>query len=78
VVRERVVPGAASMWNLTVSYVHTFAVGHGQYVVHNRCDRGALDTALGGKVGDNLQAQHVIPCECERHDLVQAAGNLWD
>jgi Pretoxin HINT domain len=35
VVREHVVPGAASMWNLTVSQIHTYAVGAGQYVVHN-------------------------------------------
>ncbi len=33
----RVVPGAATMYNLEVSQVHTFAVGFGQYVVHN-CD----------------------------------------
>ncbi|MGH2486349.1 MAG: hypothetical protein ACRDHE_10080, partial [Ktedonobacterales bacterium] len=35
VVSLRVVPGAASMWDLTVSNVHTFAVGNGAYVVHN-------------------------------------------
>jgi RHS repeat-associated protein len=35
VARKRVVPGAAAMWNLTVSTFHTFAVGAGQYVVHN-------------------------------------------
>jgi RHS repeat-associated protein len=35
VVAIHAVPGAASMWDLTVSQVHTFAVGAGQYVVHN-------------------------------------------
>lgn len=35
VVAIRTVPGAASMWDLTVSNVHTFAVGAGAYVVHN-------------------------------------------
>jgi RHS repeat-associated protein len=35
VVALRVVPGAARMWDLTVSNVHTFAVGTGEYVVHN-------------------------------------------
>ena len=35
----RVVPGAASMWDLTVSNVHTFAVGSGAFVVHN-CSSG--------------------------------------
>lgn len=31
----RVVPGAADYYNLTVSDLHTFAVGAGRYVVHN-------------------------------------------
>jgi deoxycytidylate deaminase len=35
VARKRVVPGAATMWNLTVSTFHTYAVGAGRYVVHN-------------------------------------------
>lgn len=35
VVSVRSVPGAAEMWDLTVSQVHTFAVGSGAYVVHN-------------------------------------------
>jgi hypothetical protein len=35
------VPGAAAMWDLTVSNVHTFAVGAGEFVVHNnRCTGG--------------------------------------
>lgn len=40
-VATRVVPGAAAMWDLTVSQVHTFAVGTGEFVVHNnRCTGG--------------------------------------
>lgn len=35
VVAIRVVPGAAAMWDLTVSNLHDFAVGAGEYVVHN-------------------------------------------
>jgi len=35
VVRLHGVPGAADMYDLTVSSVHTFVVGNGQYVVHN-------------------------------------------
>ncbi len=35
VIALRVVPGTAAMYDLTVSTVHTFAVGSGQYVVHN-------------------------------------------
>ncbi len=36
----RVVSGAASMWDLTVSHIHTFAVGDGQFVVHNCASGG--------------------------------------
>lgn len=35
VVAIHAVAGAADMWDLTVSNVHTFAVGVGKYVVHN-------------------------------------------
>lgn len=35
VVGVRAEPGVAAMWDLTVSDVHTFAVGSGWYVVHN-------------------------------------------
>lgn len=35
VIALHVVPGAADMWDLTVSNVHTFVVGAGAYVVHN-------------------------------------------
>lgn len=73
----QVVPGAAMMYNLQVSRLHTFAVGVGKYVVHNRCDSAALDRALGGTKGDGFQAHHVIPCECESHPLLQRAGALW-
>ena len=33
----RVVAGQADMYNLTVAQDHTYAVGDGQYVVHNVC-----------------------------------------
>ena len=36
------VPGVASMYDLTVSNVHTFAVGNGHFVVHN-CGTGSPD-----------------------------------
>ncbi len=35
VIALRVVPSTAAMYDLTVSNIHTFAVGDGQYVVHN-------------------------------------------
>ncbi len=38
VVATVVVLGAASMWDLTVSNVHDFAVGTGQFVAHNCTD----------------------------------------
>jgi hypothetical protein len=62
VVGLRVVPGAADMWDLTVSNVHTFAVGDGQFVVHN-CggDMSATDTPTtptsgGGGTPENVSA----------------------
>jgi hypothetical protein len=35
-------PGAADYYNLTVSHLHTYAVGTGQYVVHNCGDQELL------------------------------------
>jgi hypothetical protein len=46
----RSVAGAAEMWDLTVSNLHTFAVGAGEYVVHN-CDSSKVD------FGDDRQIQ---------------------
>ncbi len=46
VVALHVVPGAADYYNLTVSQLHTYAVGGGQYVVHN-CGGG--DSAPTGR-----------------------------
>ena len=60
VVAVRVVPGAASMWDLTVSNVHDFAVGDGAFVVHNCGDpEGQVkfgETELSGYVKDARQA----------------------
>lgn len=50
VAATRVVPGAAAMWDLAVSQVHTFAVGAGGYVVHN-CNSNEVDFS------DNKQLQ---------------------
>jgi hypothetical protein len=38
----RAVPGAAPMWDLTVADLHDFAVGAGEYVVHN-CGVSSVD-----------------------------------
>ncbi len=38
VVATVVVLGTASMWDLTVSNAHDFAVGTGQFVAHNCTD----------------------------------------
>jgi RHS repeat-associated protein len=45
VVALKVVPGEQSMYDLTVSNVHTFAVGVGQWVVHNCTDNPAIDSS---------------------------------
>lgn len=47
VVAVRGVAGAADMWDLTVSQVHTFAVGNGAFVVHNNwCTVGGGDDSI--------------------------------
>jgi len=63
----KIVPGTKVMYNLEVAQDHTFVVGQGQWVVHNRCDRGQLRRKLNlGPIDeDPYQAQHLIPCELE-------------
>ncbi|MBF6589716.1 MAG: hypothetical protein IVW57_04190 [Ktedonobacterales bacterium] len=48
VVALRSVAGTAPMWDLTVSTLHDFAVGVGQYVVHN-CG-GENDSFIGKRI----------------------------
>jgi hypothetical protein len=47
VVSLRVVAGTAVRYNLTVTDVHTFAVGADQWVVHNTCNPGPYDQTGG-------------------------------
>jgi RHS repeat-associated protein len=51
VVGKQVVPGAADMWNLTVGNLHTYAVGNGQYVVHNTDPACLIEAAQRARVG---------------------------
>jgi RHS repeat-associated protein len=78
VTSKKVVPGIKVMYNLEVAHDHTFIVGDEQWIVHNECNRGRLRNNLGLRPGDPFQAHHVIPCECEGHELIQAAGDLFD
>lgn len=76
VVAIRAVPGATAMWNLTVANVHTFAVGVGQFVVHN-CDSAKLGRNLqnaGYKEpeGVDAQAHHIVPCGCKKASFAQS------
>ena len=50
-----VVPGQAAMYNLTVAHDHTYAVGNGQYVVHNT-GPGLVCGSTGGGPGQWEQA----------------------
>jgi len=58
VVGLKIISGAASMYDLTVSNVHTFAVGDSQFVVHNCLDEREqyvhdnLDTLVPDHGGD--------------------------
>jgi RHS repeat-associated protein len=71
----RSVHGTKVMYNLEVAQDHTFTVGDGQWVVHNRCDSGALRAAMNAPVtfSDGQDAHHVIPCEYADHPLVTLA-----
>lgn len=67
------------MYNLTVATAHTYFVGEGAWLVHNACNSTNLSRNLGGKVSDNLQAHHLIPCEYECHPFVARAENAgWN
>ena len=59
----KTVTATRTMYNLEVQQNHTFAVGDGEWVVHNRCDRQLLRRNIGLRTGDPYQAQHIIPCE---------------
>ena len=64
------------MYNLEVAQDHTFVVGDGQWVVHNKCDPGILRRNLnraGRTVQQGQEAHHIIPCSLENHPLVQDA-----
>ena len=76
----KVVPGSEVMYNLEVAQDHTFTVGDGQWVVHNRCDpqdytdlRNSLRQA--GRVPQNVdtQAHHLVPCGYQQDPLVAKA-----
>jgi RHS repeat-associated protein len=56
VVAIHVVPGAASMWDLTVSKLHTFAVGSGGYVVHN-CGNTGNEPGIPGDPANKVAGQ---------------------
>ena len=71
VVSLLIVPGAADMWDLTVSNVHTFAVGSGAYVVHN-CTGGIGDGSGDGTgsrgTGDSGAGSPRPPSPAELND----------
>ncbi len=63
----KLVPGVMTMYNLEVAQDHTFVVGVGQWVVHNKCDstilRGNMEDSSGAPLPTGYQAHHLIPCE---------------
>ncbi|MHB8595880.1 MAG: RHS repeat-associated core domain-containing protein [Ktedonobacteraceae bacterium] len=76
----KIVHATKVMYNLEVANDHTFVVGNGEWIVHNKCapgDRGQLRRSLrnDGKIPDNAptQAHHLIPCEFKQNSFVQQA-----
>jgi hypothetical protein len=62
----KTVTATKTMYNLEVQQDHTFAVGDGEWVVHNRCDPDQLRRNLGTLPNSatlSLQAQHLVPCQ---------------
>jgi hypothetical protein len=76
VVALTVRPGVADYYNLTVSVVHTYAVGAGQFVVHN-CDSAKLgknlvDSSEAKPIGVDAQAHHIVPCGSPKASFAQS------
>jgi hypothetical protein len=78
----KVVPGAQVMYNLEVAQDHTFTVGTGQWIVHNKCDPGERQQLRNnlyraGQIPDSVdtQAHHIVPCDFKQDLLVAQAIN---
>ena len=74
VVASILVPGEQEMYDLTVSNVHSFAVGVNSLIVHN-CSGGALGKALSKAGLPRLagnQAHHLIPCQLLKRNPLAA------
>jgi RHS repeat-associated protein len=70
VVALRVVPGAGPMWDLTVSQMHTFTVGTGEYVVHN-CGvtpEQQVDDAIKRARSDPNKEHHIFDNPTHEHN----------
>ena len=72
----KLVAGTKLMYNLEVAQDHTFAVGVGQWVVHNECDSRSLRRNMindGVAFSQGQDAHHVIPCDFASHPLIAIA-----
>jgi RHS repeat-associated protein len=84
VAQVRLVHKTQTMYNLEVAHDHTFVVGSGQWVVHNKCGpedykqlrENMEESGIEFKPGQ--QAHHIIPCALENHPLIQATDGLFD
>ncbi len=77
ITRERAVHGTKVMYNLEVAQDHTFTVGDGQWVVHNRCSPTDLGNRMGGQI-NGKNPHHIIPCALEDHALIRATQGKFD
>ena len=69
----KVVAGEQDMYDLTVSQVHTFAVGDGQAVVHN-CASNSLPPLSKSQIHNGLQQAKVIGSTTRTGAVVKEAG----
>jgi hypothetical protein len=67
VIGLKLLAGATAMYDLTVSTVHTFAVGHGQFVVHN-CGEKLFENIMPERLGMELRSAKNLSVEPMRPD----------
>jgi RHS repeat-associated protein len=82
VIGLKVVAGTAAMYDLTVSNVHTFAVGNGQFVVHN-CGEKLFENTMPERLdmelrsAKNLGVEPMSPDDPGFEDLVNGGKVKW-
>jgi hypothetical protein len=84
VVSSKPLPGKTYVYNIEVHGLHVYNVGETGILTHNKCPkrqllvsgsvaRQNLDRALGGEVGDSLEAHDLITWQSRELDMIKRA-----